>query len=48
MGDPGSIPHKEETLEKKMETHSSMLAWKIPWVEAGGLQSMGLQRGRHD
>ena len=32
-----------------MATHSSILAWKIPWTEeAGGLQSMGLQRVRHD
>ena len=36
-------------LEKKMATHSSTLAWKIPWVEGpGGLQSIGLQRVRHD
>ena len=32
-----------------MATHSSILAWKIPWTEEpGGLQSMGLQRVRHD
>ena len=32
-----------------MASHSSMLAWEIPWtVEPGGLQSMGLQRVRHD
>ena len=32
-----------------MATHSSILAWRIPWAaEPGGLQSMGLQRGRHD
>ena len=32
-----------------MTTHSSMLAWRIPWVEeSGGLQSMGLPRVRHD
>ena len=32
-----------------METHSSILVWKIPWTkEAGRLQSMGLQRVRHD
>ena len=38
----------EDTLEKKMATHSSILAWKIPWTgEPGGLQSMGLQRVRH-
>ena len=32
-----------------METHSSILAWETPWTEEpGGLQSMGLQRVRHD
>ena len=36
-------------LEKEMATHSSVLAWKIPWTEEpGGLQSMGLQRIGHD
>ena len=36
-------------LEKAMATHSSMLAWKIPWTEEpGGLQSVGLWRIRHD
>ena len=35
----------EDPLEKGMETHSSILAWKTPWTEEpGGLQSMGLQR----
>ena len=35
----------EDPLEKKMATHPSTLAWKIPWmVEPGGLQSTGLQR----
>ena len=39
----------EDTLEKEMATHSSTLAWKIPWTEEyGGLQSMGLQRVRHN
>ena len=39
----------EDLLEKEMATHSSTLAWKIPWMEKpGGLQSMGLQRVRHD
>ena len=39
----------EEPLEKEMETHSSILAWEIPWTEEpGGLQSMGSQRVRHD
>ena len=36
-------------LEKEMATHSSILAWEIPWTEEpGGLQSMGLQKVRHD
>ena len=36
-------------LEKRMTTHSSILAWKIPWTEEpGGLQSMGLQRVGHN
>ena len=39
----------EDALEKEMATHSSILAWKIPWTEEpGGLQSMGLQRVGHD
>ena len=39
----------EDPLEKEMATHSSTLAWKIPWTEEpGGLQSMGLQRTGHD
>ena len=34
--------HLEDSLEEGMATHSSILAWKIPWTEkAGGLQSMG-------
>ena len=40
---------QEDPLEKAMATHSSTLAWKIPWMEEpGGLQSMGPQRVRHD
>ena len=40
---------QEDPLEKEMATHSSILAWRIPWTEeAGGLQSMGSQRVRHD
>ena len=36
---------REVPLEKEMETHSSILAWRIPWTEEpGGLQSMGSQR----
>ena len=39
----------EDPLEKEMAAHSSILAWKIPWmVEPGRLQSMGLQRVGHD
>ena len=39
----------EALLEKEMATHSIILAWKIPWTEEPGrLQSMGLQRVRHD
>jgi len=35
---------QEDPMEKEMATHSSLLAWKIPWTEEpGGLQSMGLQ-----
>ena len=40
---------QEDPLEKEMATHSSTLAWKIPWMEEPGrLQSMGSQRVRHD
>ena len=40
---------QEDLLEKEMATHTSTLAWKIPWtVEPGRLQSMGSQRVRHD
>ena len=40
---------QEDPLEKEMATHSSILAWKIPWMEEPGrLQSMGSQRVRHD
>ena len=45
---------QEDPLEKGMATHSSILAWRIPWPEepggqgAGGVQSMELQRVRHD
>ena len=48
-GDPGSIPGWEDPLEKEMATHSSTLAWRIPWTEEPGrLQSMGSQRVGHD
>ena len=33
----------EDPLEKRMATHSSILAWRILWIEPGGLQSMGSQ-----
>ena len=47
-GRPSSVG-LEDPLEKEMATHSSTLAWKIPWMEElGRLQSMGLQRVRHD
>ena len=40
---------REDPLEKEMATHSSMLAWRIPWTEEpGGLQSTGLQIVGHD
>ena len=39
---------QEDLLEKDMAAHSSILDWKIPWMEEpGGLQSMGSQRVRH-
>ena len=39
---------QEDPLEKGMATHSSILAWRIPWTEEpGGLQSKGSQRVRH-
>ena len=39
----------EDALEKEMATHSSILAWEIPWTEEpGGLQSMGSHRVGHD
>ena len=39
----------EDPLEKEMATHSSFLAWRIPWTEdPGWLQSMGLQRVGHN
>ena len=40
---------REDPLEKEMATHSSILAWRFPWMEEpGGLQSTGLQRVGHD
>ena len=47
--DAGSILGSEEAREKQMATHSSFLGWEISWTEEpGALQSMGLQRVRHD
>ena len=47
--DRGSIPGSGRPPGEGMATHSSILAWKIPWMEEpGGLQSMGLHRVRHD
>ena len=41
MGELGSILGQEDSLEKEMATHSSILAWRIPWTEEPGrLQSM--------
>ena len=53
MGDPGSIPGSGgspgEGNGNPLATHSSTLAWKIPWMEEPGrLQSMESQRVRHD
>ena len=40
---------QKDPLEKKMATHSNILAWEIPWTEEpDGLQYMGSQRVRHD
>ena len=40
---------QEDSLEKGMATHASLLAWRIPWTEdPGGLQSIGLQKVRHN
>ena len=47
-GDQVWIPGREDPLEKEMATHSSILAWEVPWTEnSGRLQSMGLQRVGH-
>ena len=48
-GDADSILGQEYPLKEEMATHSSILAWRIPWTEKPGrLQSMGSQRVRHD
>ena len=47
--DVGSVLRSGRSLEEGMSTHSSTFAWKILWMEEPGrLQSMGLQRVRHD
>ena len=48
-GDVGSSLGWEDPLEREMVTHSSILAWEIPWTEEpGGLQSMGSLRVGHN
>ena len=48
-GDPGSILGQEDSLEEGLATHSSILAWRIPWTEEpGGLQSVQSQNVRPD
>ena len=48
-GDTGLISGSEDPLEEEMTIYSSTLAEKIPWTEEpGGLQSIGVQRVRHD
>ena len=45
----GRSLRREDSLEEGMATHSTILAWRIPWTEEpGGLQSMGLQRVGHN
>ena len=47
-GDLGLIPGSGRSLENGIATHSSILAWRIPWIEEpGGLQSMGSHRVGH-
>ena len=47
--DVGSILGWEDPLEQGMTTHSSIVAWRVPWTEEpGGLQSTGSQREGHD
>ena len=48
-GDLGSVPGSGRSPGEENGSHSSILAWKIPWTEEpGGLQSMGLQKVGHD
>ena len=49
LRDMGSILAQEDPLEEETATHSSILAWRIPWTEEpGGLQSIGPQRVGQD
>ena len=49
IGDSGSVPGGENTLKEGMATHSSILAWRIPWTEEPGrLQSTEWQRIEHN
>ena len=49
LRDVGSIPDLEDPLDEGMATHSSIRIWRMPWTEEPGrLQSMGLQRVRHN
>ena len=49
MGALGSIPDWEDALEKGMATHSSIVAWRIPWTEEPGrIQAMEWQTVGHD
>ena len=48
-GDVALISGSGNLLEEEMATHSSIVAWRIPWIEdSGGLQSMGSQRIGHN
>ena len=47
-GDSGLIPGRDNPLEKEMATHSSILAWRIPWTRAWQPTVIGLQRVRPD
>ena len=48
LRDIGLIPGQEDPLEKGMTTHSSILAWEVPWTEeAGRLRSIGSKTVRH-
>ena len=49
ISDMGSIPASEDPLQEEMATHSSILAWRLPWTEEPGrLQFMELQRVGYD